>query len=103
MVFYHNHTLSPDLEIFEYVDYAQFVAFFDKLARKIKKLTGKIFFIKNIQRVPKKMEYFQNLDGEIQDELLMIRDFEPDPKKIQDFLGNLRLKDIFQEMTWKIY
>jgi hypothetical protein len=102
IVFYHNHILSPDLEIFNYVDYDAFNTFFDKLSRKIKKLTGKIVFIKNMDRIPKKVEYFHNLDGEIQDEILLIQNFEPDPRKIRDYLSGLKLKDIFTDMTWKL-
>jgi muramoyltetrapeptide carboxypeptidase LdcA involved in peptidoglycan recycling len=77
--------------------------FFDKLSRKLKKLTGKIFFIQNLNKIPKRIEYFQNLDGAVQDELLLIQDFEPNPKKIKEYLASLKLKDIFQEMTWKLY
>lgn len=102
LVFYFGHILSPDLEIFSLVDYTQFNIFFDKLVRKIKKLTGKIFFLKNINKIPKKVEFFHNLDGEIQDEILMIQDFEPNPQKIKEYLSSLKLKDIFAEMTWKI-
>jgi hypothetical protein len=103
LVFYHNHILSTNLEIFNYVDYASFNLFFDKLARRLKKLTGKIFFIQNLNKIPKRIEYFQNLDGAVQDELLLIQDFEPNPKKIKEYLASLKLKDIFQEMTWKLY
>lgn len=102
IIFYHNHVLSPDMEIFNYVEYEAFNTFFDKLSRKIKKLTGKIVFIKNMDRIPKKVEYFHNLDGEIQDEILLLSSFEPDPRKIRDYLSSLKLKDIFTDMTWKL-
>jgi len=102
LLFYHVEQLSPDLEVFQFIDYDKFNAFFNKVVYKIRSLTGKIFMLSQTKRsLIQQANHVSELDGCIQDEILVLGTIEPNPKLLKDFLSSLNLKEIFKDMAWK--
>jgi hypothetical protein len=102
LLFYHDGQLDDSLEIFQYFSREKFTIFFNKVTKKIRSLTGKIFFIPEGKKnkVPS-TEYMFQLDGCIQDEILTLSTFQYDSSKVKKFLSEVNLKDIFNDMTVK--
>jgi len=102
LLFYHTDSLSADLEIFQYIDYEKFNTFFNKITRKVRSLTGKVFIVKNnkLSFVPS-MDNYDKLDGCIQDEILLLNNIKSDMKEFKKFLSEVNLKHIFNDMTRK--
>lgn len=102
IILYHDMNLTNSLEVFKYFDYDKFLSFFNKVTTKIKTLTGKIIIIKDNKKINFSKSIFENLDGELQDEILLLKEVIPDIKKLKEFLHSYKLSDIFNEMSWKI-
>jgi hypothetical protein len=101
-LFYHIETLSPCLEIFDYIEFQKFNIFFNKLALKIRKLTGRIFFISQSKSsLIKQVHHINEMDGCIQDEVLLLQHIKFSPKKLKELLSQLNLKDLFKDMVWQ--
>lgn len=102
LLFYHDNHLNKDLEIFQYIDYEKFNNFFNKITKKVRKLTGKVFIVeKNKLQFVSTMNKFDELDGCIQDEILLLNTMKSDLKEFKKFLSEVNLKDIFSDMTRK--
>jgi len=102
LLFYHINKLTPELEIFNYIDYKKFNIFFNKVVNKIRLLTGRIFTIAQSEKsLVKQSTHLHELDGCIQDEILLLSSIELKPKNIKKFLAELNLSGIFKDMTWQ--
>ena len=102
LLFYHDNHLDENLEIFQYIDYEKFNTFFNKITKKVRKLTGKVFIVeKNKLQFVSTMNKFDELDGCIQDEILLLNTMKSDLKEFKKFLSEVNLKNIFSDMTRK--
>jgi len=102
LLFYHINTLSRDLEIFDYIDYDDFNLFMNKLVAKIRSLTGRMFTISQTRKsLIHQSKHISELDGCIQDEILLLDTIKLNHKAMKEFLSSLRLKDIFKDMSWR--
>ena len=74
---------------------------FNKVALKIRTLTGRIFFISQTKTsLIRQAHHINELEGCIQDEVLLLQNMQISPKKLKEFLSKLNLKDIFRDMIW---
>lgn len=95
--FYFTGTLPDNLEVFEYFDKEKFCVFFRKICEKIRKLTKRIILLKNIPDT----DLIDN--GEIKDELVLLRNYDVDPQKLKEVLHSLNLSQLFSELSKKVY
>jgi hypothetical protein len=101
--FYHSHILSDSHELLKYYERDKLDKHINKICQKLKKLTGKLFFIKSNIKVPSKSS-IDGLDGCIADELILSDYSESiDPRKLKEFLHDNNLGDMFSNLSKKLY
>lgn len=102
LLFYHNHILADNHELLKYYNKDKLNIFINKVCAKLKKTTNRLFFITNKKPIPS-WDFFDKLDGEIQDEIILLRNNEnPDPKKLKEFLHTCKLEDLFDNLNHSI-
>lgn len=101
--FYHSHILSDSHELLKYYEKDKLDKHINKICKKLKSLTGKLFFIKSNIKVPIKSS-IECLDGCIADELILSNYAESiDPKKLKEFLHDNNLGNMFSNLSKKLY
>jgi hypothetical protein len=93
---YHTHQLLDDHELLEYYSADDLNKFLNKLCTKIRKITKRLFFIKDCSKI--NTDRLSQLDGEVLDEIILLDNQEPDLKQLRDFLNKHRLSDMFRSI-----
>ena len=101
LLIYHSHTLSPYHELLKYYPSDKFNNYINKLCAKIKKVTGRLFFIKSSKKI-KNVQHLNELDGSIMDEIILMDNTEVEAKNLKKFLHEHNLKELFDSLRVKI-
>lgn len=102
LLFFHDHCFTEDHELFKLYDRDKTTVFLNKICVKLKRVTNRLFFLKNMTRVPEKA-HVHDLDGGVVDEVLLLKVQNPvDPKKLKSFLEENSLKDLFSGLSKKV-
>lgn len=101
VLLYHTGCLDEKHELFHYFDYNKLNKFINKICKNIKKVTYKLFFIKN--KIDIDSANIHELDGEIQDEIILLNNNKVEYEKLKEFLSNYNLKDLFDSFSKTIH
>lgn len=102
LLFYHDNNFSDNHELFQYFDKQKTTNFLNKICDKIRKVTNKIFYIKEKTKIPSKA-VLHDLEGSVIDEILLLKEKKDyDLKKLKEFLKQNNLKDLFDGLSKKI-
>lgn len=96
IVLYSTGNIDPNHEILQYYDAKQINSLIHKLCVKINRYTRKLFFTHKKPNMPHQRS-FDELDGHIQDEIILLQSEAVDPKKLKRFLDSIKIDDIFSK------
>lgn len=103
LLIYHNKRLSSNSNLLTCFNDSSNIEdkwndLINKLCNKIKQITNRLFFISNKIDIPR-IGKINELDGEIVDEIILMKNETPDLKRLNDFLKKNNLKNIFASIT----
>ncbi len=101
-LFYYNNTLSENHELFAHFDRDKLTSYFNKICIKLKKVTKRVLFLNDVQKLPERGLLFEQ-DGNIIDEIILLESGKPvNYKELSDFLESHSLKDLFSNLSKKV-
>jgi hypothetical protein len=95
LLIYHTHVISDNHELLEHFPKDELNKFFNRICSTIKKITRRVFFISSKKKIPTK-ENIDYLEGEVIDEIVLLKNEEPDLKKLKEFLHKHKLSEMFK-------
>jgi len=102
LLFFHDNTFSENHELFCYYEKEKLINFLNKICKKLKIVTNRLFFLKNKADIPNH-SLVNDLEGSVIDEVLLLKNKTPvDPKKLKSFLDENSLKDLFCNLSKKV-
>jgi hypothetical protein len=102
LLFFHDNFFSDSHELFKYYDSEKLTTFLNKICKKLKSVTNRLFFLKNKIDIPDQA-LVNDLEGSVIDEVLLLKNKTPiDPKKLKSFLDENSLKDLFCNLSKKV-
>jgi hypothetical protein len=101
-LFYHNNKLSSNHELFSHFEEEKLTSYFNKICTKLKKVTKRVLFLNDVQKLPESGLLFEQ-DGNIIDEIILLESSKPvNYKELSDFLESHSLKDLFSNLSKKV-
>jgi hypothetical protein len=102
LLFFHDNVFTETHELFKYYDNEKLSTFLNKICKKLKTVTNRLFFLKNKMDIPDQ-SLVNDLEGSVIDEVLLLKNKTPvDPKKLKSFLDENSLKDLFLNLSKKV-
>lgn len=101
LLLYYNQRISDDHEVLLYCPKDKFQTFLHRLCAKLRKITGRVFYISKKIKIPSQAPMGQ-LDGTIQDEVILLNDVEITPQKLKEFLHKHNLKELFDSLARRV-
>lgn len=98
LLIYHSKQISKKHELVEYYEKKDLDILFNRLCSKIKKITGRLFFISDRRKLPN-AGVLEKLDGEVIDEIILLDNIQPDIKKLKEFLHSHKMKELFTSIV----